>query len=60
MIRRLLNDRRTTMTDIAVQTGAPLEYLHYLIGEFDPSPPRPRSTLDLAVRSSGMAAHLPG
>ena len=56
MILRLLNDRRTAMTDIAVQAGVPLEYLHYLIGEFDPSLARQRSTLDSDVRPSGMAA----
>ena len=43
-IRRLLDDGRTALTDIAAQTGVPLEYLHYLIGEFDPSLPRHRST----------------
>ena len=37
-IRRLLDDGRTALTDIAAQTGVPLEYLHHLIGEFDPSP----------------------
>ncbi len=42
------------MTDIAAQTGIPVEYLHYLIGEFDPPPPRHPSTPDSAVRSSGM------
>ena len=41
------------MTDIAAQTGIPVEYLHYLIGEFDPPPPGHRSTPDSAVRSSG-------
>ena len=56
MILRLLNDRRTAMTDIAVQAGVPLEYLHYLIGEFDPSRARQRSTLDSDVRPSGIAA----
>ena len=56
MILRLLDDRRTAMTDIAVQAGVPLEYLHYLIGEFDPSRARQRSTLDSDVRPSGMAA----
>ena len=56
MILRLLNDRRTAMTDIAVQAGVPLEYLHYLIGEFDPSRARQRSTLDSDVRPSRVAA----
>jgi hypothetical protein len=56
MILRLLNDRRTAMTDIAVQAGVPLEYLHYLIGEFDPPRARQRSTLDFDVRPSGRAA----
>ena len=42
------------MTDIATQTGVPLEYLHYLIGEFDPPLPRHRSTLHSAVRPSEM------
>ena len=55
-ILRLLDDGRTAMTDIAVQAGVPLEYLHYLIGEFDPSRARQRSTLDSDVRPSGMAA----
>ena len=53
-IRRLLDDGRTTLTAIAAQTGVPLEYLHLLIGEFDPSFVRHRSTLDPAVRSSGI------
>ena len=52
-ILRLLDDGRTAMTDIAAQTGIPVEYLHYLIGEFDPPPPGHRSTPDSAVRSSG-------
>ena len=56
MILRLLNDRRTAITDIAVQAGVPLEYLHYLIGEFDPSRARQRSTLDSDVRPSRVAA----
>ena len=55
-IRRLLDDGRTALTDIAAQTGIPLEYLHYLIGEFDPSLPQHPSTLDSAVRPSGMPA----
>ena len=55
-ILRLLDDGRTAMTDIAVQAGVPLEYLHYLIGEFDPSRARQRSTLDFDVRPSGIAA----
>ena len=55
-ILRLLDDGRTAMTDIAVQAGVPLEYLHYLIAEFDPSRARQRSTLDSDVRPSGMAA----
>ncbi len=42
------------MTDIAVQAGVPLEYLHHLIGEFDPPFARQRSTLDFDVRPSGM------
>ena len=54
-IRRLLDDGRTTLTAIAAQTGIPVEYLHYLIGEFDPPPPRPPTTPDPAVRSSGMS-----
>ena len=52
-ILRLLDDGRPAMTDIAAQTGIPVEYLHYLIGEFDPPPPGHRSTPDSAVRSSG-------
>jgi hypothetical protein len=55
-ILRRLDDGRTAMTDIAVQAGVPLEYLHYLIAEFDPSLARQRSTLDSDVRPSGMAA----
>jgi hypothetical protein len=56
MILRLLDDGRSAMTAIAVQAGVPLEYLHYLIGEFDPSLARQRSTLDSDVRPSAMAA----
>jgi hypothetical protein len=55
-IRRLLDDGRDALTDIAAQTGVPLEYLHHLIGEFDPSPTRHRSTHDSTVRPSGMPA----
>jgi hypothetical protein len=55
-ILRLLDDGRTAMTDIAVQAGVPLEYLHYLIAEFDPSVARQCSTLDSDVRRSGMPA----
>ena len=47
-IRRLLDDGRTAMTDIATQTGVPLEYLHYLIGEFDP--PLPRQSINTPLR----------
>ncbi len=55
-ILRLLDHGRTAMTDIAAQTGVPLEYLHYLIAEFHPPFARQRSTLDSDVRPSGMAA----
>ncbi len=47
-IRRLLDDRRTAMTAIAAQAGVPLEYLHYLIGEFDP--PRAATAINTRFR----------
>jgi len=55
-IRRLLHGGRTALTDIAAQTGVPLEYLHYLIGESELSLARQRPTLNSAVRPSGMPA----
>ena len=38
-ILRLLDDGRCTMTAVATQTGIPVEYLHCLIGQFNPLPP---------------------
>jgi hypothetical protein len=53
-IRRLLDDERNAMTAIAAQTGVPLEYLHYLIGECDPPLLHHPSAPASAVRTSGM------
>ena len=53
-IRRLLDEGRSTLTAIAAQTGTPVEYLHYLIGECDPPLPHHPSAPASAVRTSGM------
>jgi hypothetical protein len=53
-IRRLLDDGGSTMTAVATQTGIPVGYLHYLIGECDPPLPQHPSATASKVRTSGM------
>jgi hypothetical protein len=52
-VHRLLDEGRPTLTAIAAQTGVPLTYLHYLIGEADPLLPHLISAPASAARGAG-------